>query len=186
VDTDTDTDAGLTVELLAGTASQDGALVGRLADLVNDVYLVAEAGLWREGTRRTSRADTAELIAARQIAVAREPEGAIVGLVHVHPVADDADGLGMLVADPERRGVGIGRALVAFAEQHSRERGRRAMHLELLVPREWSHPAKDLLSSWYGRIGYRVVSVGVMDDSYPDLAPLLATPCDLQLREKPL
>ncbi|HEV7721331.1 MAG TPA: GNAT family N-acetyltransferase [Iamia sp.] len=186
MDPHTDTDADLTVEVLDGAAGRDGALVARLADLVNDVYVVAEAGLWRDGARRTSRDEMAELIAAGQILVAREPEGRIVGLVHVHPVAEDADGLGMLVADPDRRGVGIGRALVAFAEHHSRARGRRAMHLELLVPREWRHPAKDILGSWYGRIGYRVISVGAMDDTHPHLAPLLATPCDLQLREKPL
>ena len=40
----------------------------------------------------------------------------------------------MLVAAPDQRGTGVGRALIDFAEQHSRERGRRAMQLELLAP----------------------------------------------------
>ena len=55
-----------------------------------------------------------------------------------------------------------------------------------LVPREWRHPSKEFLKSWYGRIGYRVISTRRMDDTHPHLAPLLATPCDLQVYEKPL
>ena len=92
----------------------------------------------------------------------------------------------MLVAAPEQRSTGIGRALVAFAERHSRESGRRMMQLELLLPRTWQHPTKEFLKTWYGRIGYRPVRTGSMQAAYPHLAPLLATPCDLAVYEKPL
>ena len=63
----------------------------------------------------------------------------------------------MLVAAPEQRGTGVGRALVDFAERHSRERGLRAIQLELLVPRAWRHPSKEFLKAWYGRSGYRLI-----------------------------
>ena len=92
----------------------------------------------------------------------------------------------MLVSDLDRRGTGIGRALVAFAERHSRERGRRAMQLELLVPLEWRHPSKEFLKEWYGRLGYRRVRTGSVEDAHPLLAPLLATPCRVEVYEKPL
>jgi hypothetical protein len=92
----------------------------------------------------------------------------------------------MLVAAFEQRGTGVGRALVEFAEQRTRERGRRAMQLELLVPRAWDHPSKEFLKAWYGRIGYRLIRTGSLEDSYPQLAPLLATGCDLLGYEKPL
>jgi GNAT superfamily N-acetyltransferase len=92
----------------------------------------------------------------------------------------------MLVAAPEHRGTGIGRTLVAFAEQLNRERGRRAMQLELLLPREWQHPSKEFLKAWYGRIGYRLIRTTTIDDAHPHLAPLLATPCDFAIYEKPL
>ena len=92
----------------------------------------------------------------------------------------------MLVAAPEQRGAGVGRALVDFAEQRSRERGLRAMQLELLVPREWRHPHKEFLKAWYGRIGYRQVRTGSIEAAHPHLAPLLATPCDLDVYEKPI
>jgi predicted GNAT superfamily acetyltransferase len=92
----------------------------------------------------------------------------------------------MLVAAPDQRGTGVGRALVAFAEEHSRERGLRAIQLELLVPRAWRHPSKEFLKAWYGRLGYRPVRTGSIEDNYPHLAPLLATPCDLDIYEKRL
>jgi hypothetical protein len=60
------------------------------------------------------------------------------------------------------------------------------MQLELLVPREWSHPSKEFLRGWYARRGYRLVRVTTLDEAYAHLAPLLATPCDLEIHEKPL
>ena len=67
-----------------------------------------------------------------------------------------------------------------------RKRGRRAMQLELLLPREWQHPSKEFLKAWYGRIGYRLIRTTTIDEAHPHLAPLLATPCDFAIYEKPL
>jgi GNAT superfamily N-acetyltransferase len=174
-----------TVALLEAGASRDGALVERLARLINDVYAIAERGLWRDGAMRTTARDLAELIREREIAVATREER-IVGCIRIHDISASTAEFGMLVAAPDTRGSGVGRALLDFAEEHARRRGRRAMRLELLVPRAWSHPSKTFLKAWYGRNGYRVVRTDSMDDAYPHLAPLLATPCDLEVHEKPL
>jgi GNAT superfamily N-acetyltransferase len=92
----------------------------------------------------------------------------------------------MLVADPARRGVGVGGELIRFAEARTLSEGRCTMRLELLVPREWTHPTKEFLAAWYGRLGYRIVRTGTIDEAYPDLAPLLATPCDFVIYHKEL
>lgn len=173
------------VELLEPEAADDARLTERLARLVNDVYAVAEAGLWRDGADRTTTAEIAGLVRAGEIAVATR-DGEIAGAVRVHDVADDVSEFGMLVADPAQRGTGVGRALVEFAEERSRARGMRAMQLELLLPRTGTHPSKELLRDWYGRIGYRRIGTGSIEDTHPQLAPLLATPCDLAVFEKPL
>ena len=177
--------AEIVVGILAASESRERGLVDHLTRLINDVFRTAESGLWRDGAARTTRSELTELIAARQIAVARR-DGAIAGCVRIHDVAEDASEFGMLAADPDHRGIGVGRALVDFAEQHSRERGLRAMRLELLVPREWSHPGKEFLKSWYARMAYRPISIRPFDDLYPHLAPLLATPCELAVYEKSL
>ena len=177
--------ATIAVRLLEARDSNDAQLVDRLTSLINDVYTTAENGLWRDGAPRTTAAEIVELIRTGQIAVATR-HGQIAGSVRIHDVADDTSEFGMLVAAPDQRGSGVGGALVAFAEQHSRERGMRAMQLELLLPRAWRHPSKEFLKAWYGRLGYRQVRTGSIEDSHLHLAPLLATPCDLAIYKKPL
>ena len=163
----------------------DPALVRRLTDLINAVYETSEDGLWSAGATRTSAPAMSELIEAGEIAVATL-DGELAGAVRVHPVSADTGEFGMLAAAPEHRGNGVGRALVDFAEQHSRDQGMRTMQLELLVPRTWRHPSKVFLDGWYRRIGYEVVRRTRLDENYPELAPLLATQCELLIYEKPL
>jgi GNAT superfamily N-acetyltransferase len=171
---------------LDASASRDTRLVEQLTDLVNDVYVDAESGLWSDGFMRTTESEVAELIAAGQVAVAMTADGLIVGSMHLRQICEDTSEFGMLVADSGRRGEGIGRVLLDFAEQDSRDRGLRAIQLELLVPRTWRHPNKEFLKSWYGRRGFRLVQIRRLDDTHPHLAPLLATPCDLEVHEKQL
>lgn len=175
----------IAIRVLAPADGRDTELVEALAGLINRVYATAESGLWRDDATRTTPSELAELIDAGEIAVATR-DSQIVGSVRIHDVAADASEFGILVADPEQRGIGIGRALIDFAERGARGRGLRAMRLELLVPREWQHPSKEFLKGWYGRLGYRLIATTTVDDSHPHLAPLLATPCDLEVHEKPL
>jgi ribosomal protein S18 acetylase RimI-like enzyme len=173
------------VRLLEAAAGDDAALVERLAALVNEAYAAAERGLWRDGWSRTRGSDLAELIRARELAVAVR-QARVVGCIRVRDLADDAGEFGLLASASDRRGMGIGRALVAFAEEHGRGRGLRAMRLELLVPREWRHPDKELLRAWYSRLGYLLIGTADVAEPYPHLVPLLATPCDIETYEKPL
>ena len=173
------------VQIAPAEAAEDTALVSQLAALVNSVYAVAEEGLWADGTPRTTPAEMVGLIATGQIAVARAKEQ-IVGAVRIQRLDTGEGELGMLVADPTHRGTGVGRELVRFAERWSREQGLDTMQLEVLVPRQWSHPSKEFLKAWYTRVGYRPVRTGQIEDSYPDLAPLLATPCDFVIYHKSL
>jgi GNAT superfamily N-acetyltransferase len=179
------TSARLEVQLLPAAASDDAALIKRITDLINDVYAVAEDGLWVDGATRTTVDEVAELSRAGQIAVVRL-RGRIVGCIRVQRLDEVAGEFGMLAVDRAHRGVGLGRELVRFAERKCRADGLRIMQLELLVPRHWTHPTKDFLDAWYTRIGYRVARTGTIDEAYPALAPLLATPCDVVIYQKDL
>jgi GNAT superfamily N-acetyltransferase len=173
------------VQLLPAAASSDAQLIERITDLANAVYAVAEDGLWTDGAVRTTADEVAELTEAGEIAVARV-DGQVVGCVRVQRFDERTGEFGMLAADPAHRGLGIGRELVRFAERKCRSEGLRTMRLELLVPRDWKHPSKEFLAAWYTRIGYRVVRTGTIDEAYPALAPLLATPCDFVIYHKDL
>ncbi|MFE7332419.1 GNAT family N-acetyltransferase [Streptomyces sp. NPDC057565] len=156
-----------------------------VAALINEVYEVAEEGLWADGTTRTTTQEVVALTRAGEITAAHL-DGEIVGCVRIQQLDDRVCEFGMLAAAPKRRGIGIGRELVQFAEYYAREAGLDVMQLEVLVPREWSHPSKDFLTNWYTRIGYQGVRKVSIEESYPDLAHRLATSCDFVIYHKPL
>ncbi|WP_410588582.1 GNAT family N-acetyltransferase [Amycolatopsis sp. lyj-23] len=165
--------------------SAEPAVVERVTALVNQVYAESEKGLWRGSTDRTSSAEVAGFVRDGEIAVA-SVDGDLAGSVRVRRLDDVTGEFGMLAADPARRGLGVGRELVRFAERTSRDAGCREMQLELLVPREWTHPSKQFLAEWYGRLGYRVTHRADLAEDYPHLAPSLATPCDFLIYRKDL
>ena len=168
----------------AGTAA-DAAFVAEVVDLVNRVYADAEKGLWQQDTHRTDADEVMEYIRTGQLTIARM-DGRLVGAVRIQHLDDDLGGFGMLVASPEHRGVGVGRVLVAFAEDWARARGLGRMQLELLVPQTWTHPVKAFLHAWYTRMGYQRVRTGRLEEAYPALQPQLATPCDFAIYHKDL
>jgi GNAT superfamily N-acetyltransferase len=175
----------LRVEPLPPAAADDTAAMCVLSDLVNKVYAESEAGLWLDGAARTSPEELAGITRAGQLVVARLA-GRLVGCVRVQRHDDSLSEFGMLAAAPEHHGTGIGRELVRYAERHSLAEGRPVMRLELLVPRGWRHPSKERLAEWYGRLGYRLVRVGTLDEDYPHLAPLLTAPCEYRIYHKDL
>lgn len=177
--------AAIEIDLEPAASADDIAVATTVADLINSVYVIAEAGLWVDGARRTDAREIAELIAQQELATARI-SGEVVGAVRVHALDAGTAEFGMLAADPRHRGIGIGRALVAFAERWASARGFRELQLELLVPTSWQHPSKQFLADWYARIGYREVRRGPLGDLYPELEPLLATPCELVVSQKSL
>jgi len=167
----------LDIELLPADASADTELMRQIADLVNRVYATAEAGLWQPGATRTTVEEITRLTGAGQLVVARHG-GTVVGSIRVQHLSAELAETGMLVADPDRRGEGIGRALRRFVVDLLRQRGITTLQIELLSPRDWEQPSKRFMAEWNERAGYRVIRKGAFEDQYPDLAPLLATPCD--------
>jgi GNAT superfamily N-acetyltransferase len=163
----------------------DPDFVASVAGLVNKVYLVAEDGLWAGQVDRTSPAEVASYLTAGELVVARD--GAeVIGVARIQRLPTGEGEVGMVVAHPERRGAGIGRDLLAYAEGWARQQGLSTMQLELLVPKTWKHQVKDFLYGWYTRSGYEVVRVADLTESFPELAPRLATPCDFLIFHKPL
>ena len=173
------------VAIVPPADAADDVLMTRIAELVNRVYAEAEKGLWRDGADRTDAPDIAAMVHAGELAVARL-DGRLVGAVRIRRLDPGLAEFGMLVASPVHRGIGIGRALVAFAEDWARQQGLSRMQLEVLAPRTWTHPVKEFLRDWYTHIGYRQTRTGRLADAYPALQPQLATPCDFAIYHKNL
>ena len=176
----------LSIERLSATAADDPMVTAAVTELINQVYRDGEKGLWLgEVVPRTTVAEVGSLIRAEEIAVARVG-GQIVGSVRIQQLDADTGEFGMLAATSALQGQGIGRRLVAFAEQDRRDVGATVMQLELLVPQGWEHPTKAMLAQWYGRLGYQVVRKGSIENDFPHLAPFLATTCDFLIYNKAL
>ena len=173
------------VALLDGDAAADARLLATLHEVVNQAYARGEGGLWREGAERISAEDLRALVAAGELAAARE-DGRVVGCVRVTSLDPRTAELGLLAVAGERTGSGVGSALMAFAHDLARERGHTAMRLTLLVPQEGSHPFKVRLDGWYRRQGYRIVGRADFAATHPEAGVFLVVACDLVSFERPL
>jgi GNAT superfamily N-acetyltransferase len=159
--------------------------IQRLSDLINEVYDDAESGMWKRQGTRTDPAEVERLLRGRALILA-EIDGQLVGSVNVNLMGDGVGEFGMLVADLNHRGNGIGSALVDRAESWARGMACHTMRLELLTPRHWTHPSKEFLKMWYSRIGYEAQATEPFEILHPELAPELATECDFTVWHKPL
>jgi GNAT superfamily N-acetyltransferase len=173
------------VKLLAPDEARHAGLVNGLVHLVNRAYALGEAGLWLEGATRTEPSEMARLIRSGGI-LAATADGRLVGCASVRPLDSATADLGLMAAAPELWGSGVGGGLVRAAEELMRSGGVATMQLELLVPKEWTHPEKERLRSWYTRLGYRVVRTARFDEVAAHLVSQLATPCEFLVFRKPL
>jgi GNAT superfamily N-acetyltransferase len=173
------------VRLLEPEHADDETLVDELAHIVNDAYAVGEAGLWLEGTTRTTPAEIADAIRSDGL-LAATLDGRLVGCAYVRRLDAETADLGLISTATDQWGGGVGARVVRSAEELMRSRGMTTMQLEVLVPKEWTHPAKEHLRAWYTRLGYRVVRTAPVEQVAARLACRLATPCEFLIFCKPL
>src|SRR5215475_2753510 len=133
--------------------------------------------MWKRKGARTNVAEIERLLRAQALILA-EIDGALVGSVNINLMRDGVGEFGMLVGDRKHRGKGIGSALIDSAEKWAREMSCHTMRLELLTPRNWTHPSKEFLKKWYARIGYKPLATESFEILHPELVPELATECD--------
>ena len=167
------------------TVASSEALASEVAEIINAAYAVGEDGLWVEGTTRTNPEEVAGMIRSGGVLVAMR-DGEVMGCASVRPLDASTAELGFISARPENWGGGIGRQLVQAAEELVRSRGATEMQLELLVPKDGVHPAKERLSDWYTRLGYRVVRTATFEEIATHQRDDLAKPCEFLIFRKPL
>jgi ribosomal protein S18 acetylase RimI-like enzyme len=173
------------VDVLPPDAASDELLVAEIVALINRAYALGEDGLWLEGTVRTRPPDIAAAIRSGGM-LAATVDGELVGCAYVTSLDESTADVGLISVSPDQQGAGVGREIVRFAEDLMRERGARIAQLELLVPRDGTHPTKERLRAWYTRLGYEVVRTAPFDEIAGHGASELATPCEFLVFRKPL
>ncbi|KAK8050846.1 hypothetical protein PG993_002231 [Apiospora rasikravindrae] len=188
-----------TIEIATEGDGDDTALVATVTGIVNRVYFDTENDIFVEGTKRTDEQEVRSIIQAGELAVLyrlpgssapahpQQEERKAIGCIRIRRVSDDVGELGMMAIDPAHQGGGKGSALVRFAERYVKETlGLSVSRLELLVPSGFQHAFKTRLQAWYDRLGYQMVRLGVFQDEYPKIAPLLRGPTEYRVFEKAL
>ncbi len=125
-----------------------------LTNLINQAYrsAPAQAGWTAEGHLLAGpRIDEAALLtmlaAAPAVLLQADISGQPVGCVYLEPRGDSLY-LSMLAVAPDAQAHGLGRQLLAAAEDHARQAGCQQIHMSVLAQRP------ELLA-WYERQGYR-------------------------------
>lgn len=114
-----------------------------LAALISLAYRVED--FFKIGDR-TNEADVLARMERASFLILENEAGTLAGCVYVD-VRGDTGYFGMLSIDPSRQGQGLGRRLVAAAEDHCRNAGCRVMELEVVNLRTELPP-------FYRRFGY--------------------------------
>jgi GNAT superfamily N-acetyltransferase len=166
-------------------AKPESANVVDIANLINDVYTVAEHAFWIDGHKRTDAEQVTKLVNQGKILCAHE-DGKLVGVVQVRIFDESIGWFGMLACSENHRGKGIGRGLLNHAESFVKDRGCNTMQCEILVPEQGVIEDKVQLAGWYSRLGYRLISSGNFDALYPKAVPDLKMKCKLDLYLKEL
>ena len=166
-------------------ADLEASKIKQLMDLINAVYDDAESGMWKRLGTRTNPGEVERLL-RNQALILAELDGMLVGAVKVNLMNDGIGEFGMLVANRNQRGKGIGSALVDRAEHWARDVACHTIRLELLTPHNWIHPSKELLKQRYSRIGYTPPATEPFETLHPELVPDLATECDFTVWHKSL
>jgi N-acetylglutamate synthase-like GNAT family acetyltransferase len=118
-----------------------------LVQLINRAY---EIEAFFVAGDRTDAAEVSGLFAAGDFIVLEvEPGAPLLGCVYIAARPDARAYLGLLSVEPRAQKAGVGKRLVAAAEEHARGLGARFMELVVVDLREE-------LPVWYGRLGYRV------------------------------
>ncbi len=161
-------------------------VVDHLVNLINDCYADEESGMWLETTSgRVVPDEISAFLEKEQLFFAFLGDG-LVGSVKIDVIDEETLEFGMLVADPEYRGIGIGRELVKTVEDFARDQGYNKMMLELLTPQDWINPSKEFLKKWYTRIGYIPGKTIPFAQEFPRRAKDFACPCDFTVWLKDL
>jgi len=104
-----------------------------------------------------------------------EEAGSLLGCVYVELHGKRAY-LGLLSVDPSRQKTGLGRQLVAAAEEFAREMD--AHHMDLTVVN-----LRTELPPFYQKLGYRIVGI---EPIRPEMVPRVTQPCHFIRMSKPL
>ncbi len=119
-------------------------------------YAQTEAEIWGENYVRISREEYEQLIEKGEIFFSFDKKS-VNGCIQIKQMDQKTFSFGLLASNFEKKGSGIGKKLIAFAEQYAKEKRGEKMVLEILRPADFKLEFKEFLHLWYSKMGYQYV-----------------------------
>lgn len=146
-----------------------------IVDLVNAAFRVEDEVLSGD---RIGLAEVEERLVRGTFLVCDSGQGDLAGCVYVEPRGETGY-LGLVSVSPSRQSLGLGRDLMAAAEDRLREAGCSACEL-------WVLSFRQELTAWYGRMGYRLMRIEPFQAVNPGPNRKLLRPCHFEVMERDL
>jgi GNAT superfamily N-acetyltransferase len=122
-------------------------------EIMRHAYRVTEVEIWGDTYSRIGLDKFVSFIKREEIIIARI-DGEIVGSIYTYRLRENAFSFGLLSANFDKKGLGIGRKLIVAAEDHALENAAEYMEIEILRAKDFDIPSKVMLHEWYLRQGY--------------------------------
>lgn len=146
-----------------------------LFEIMRDAYARTEIEIWGENYLRMPQSEYEELIDEGRV-LGASLDGKIVGSIYSKNLDSETSTFRLLAVHRDFGGRGIGSMLVEAAEQRAKQEGSVFMDLEILRPRDFPVPVKDILRAWYEGMNYRLSHHQNFQDRRPERAKKLKVP----------
>lgn len=160
----------------------------RMYSILIHAYAKTESEIWGPNYVRISEKDFVDIIKRGEVYGAFI-KGTIVGSVRLFKKDQQLFSFGLLSADFNLKGIGIGGALVDYIENVAQKEGGSYMQIEILRAIEADVPFKKALKTWYTRLGYKYIKSAGFAELKPENAEKagkLIQPCVFDCYQKVL
>ena len=162
--------------------------LSRMYAILIHAYAETEVEVWGPNYVRIYKDELTDLVKRGEFYGAFIQEQ-LVGSVRLYRKEKQSFSFGLLSANFELKGKGIGKALVDYIENKAKQEGALYMDLEILRPIAIEVPFKLVLHKWYTKLGYVYVNSGTFAELKPDnaaKADKLIQPCTFDCYQKVL
>ena len=140
----------------------------KITQIINEAYDLTEGVMFKENYVRTHVGEIEKKVKKNTMLVARIGEE-IVGGIYTEQLDKEKSTFGMLAVDPNYMGMGIGNKLITAAEERALQLGSRFMNIEIVRSHKIPMPHKDVLFTWYQRLGYEYLGERLVESMYPQI-----------------
>lgn len=128
----------------------------RAYEILIYAYAETEKEIWGLNYKRIDKSSFRDIVDKEEVFLAYI-EDRVVGCVRLIKLNKNTYSFGLLAADFNEKGLGIGSKLVAKAEEKAKSLGAKQMKIEILKAKDIEVKSKKELHNWYTRLGYEFI-----------------------------